>query len=392
MKFTVNLADFAKVLNKVLPAVPRKSTLPVLEHFQFMLSGNNLDVIATDQDIILKATSQVNGAEDGSVLVPAKKLSDIVKALDNIGELEFSVDPSNLEISLKSEAGTYDMKGLDSDEYLRLPELFDTEKPDIDHIKENNDVQIAFIKANDLQRLAGGTLFAVSTDEFRPAMTGVFFQFKGDIAYAVSTDSFRLVRVVASAGEHSFPEDFNVIIPANSAEILKKAEGDVILSSISNFKNLTNLRFDFDDIVFITKIINEKFPPYESVIPKNNNLLLSTSRKELLTKIRRVSIFTSSISHQIKLSLYSDHLIVSGEDEDAGNKGMETLACDFNGEDMTIGFNVKYLEDAITHLDQIEGEDNIYLFISDPTKPILLSATNELSDSIMLVMPTRLIS
>ncbi len=392
MKFTVNLSEFAKVLNKILPAIPRKSTLPVLEHFQFILNGNNLDLIATDQDIILKATSQVNGTEDGSVLVPAKKLSDIVKALDNVGELEFSVDQSNLEISLKSEAGTYDMKGLDSDEYLRLPELFDTEKPDINHIKENDDVKIAILKAQDIQKLAGNALFAVSADEFRPAMTGVFLQFKGDLAYAVSTDSFRLVRVVAKAGEHKFPEDFNVIIPANSAEILKKVEGDVILSSISNFKNLTNLRFDFDNIVFITKIINEKFPPYESVVPKNNNLILTASRNDLLKKIKRVSIFTSSISHQIKLSLYSDHLIVSGEDEDAGNKGMETLACDFTGEEMTIGFNVKYLEEAITHLDQIEGDDNFYMFISDPTKPVLLSAIDKLNDSIMLVMPTRLIA
>ncbi len=256
MKFTVNLADFAKVLNKVLPAVPRKSTLPVLEHFQFILNSGRLDVIATDQDIILKASIQVDGQADGAVLVPAKKISEIVKALDNIGTLEFAVDMSNYEITLKTDAGNYDMKGLDADEYLRLPELFETEKPDLDHIKADEDREIAFIKSHDIQKMIANTSFAVSTDEFRPAMTGIYFQFRGPNAYAVATDSFRLSRAFITAGEHLFPEDFDVIIPANAAEILRKIEGDVILSSISNFNKLSNLRFDFDDVVFITKIIN----------------------------------------------------------------------------------------------------------------------------------------
>lgn len=392
MKFKVNLADFSKTLNKVIPAIPRKSTLPVLEHFHFVLSGNNLDVIATDQDIILKTSLQVNGEEDGAVLVPAKKLSDIVKALDNVGNLEFSVDMGNYEITMKTDAGTYDMKGLDADEYISLPELFDSEKPDINHITADSNIQIALLKAHEIQKFTNNTLFAVSQDEFRPAMTGIYLQFRGKNAYAVATDSFRLVRVYTVAGEHNFPEDFDVIIPANAAEILKKLDSDVIVSSISNFKKLTNLRFDFDDSVFITKVINEKFPPYETVIPKNNDLILTCSKKEILQAIKRVSIFTNSISHQIKLSVYSDHLIVGGEDEDSGSKGMETLSCDFNGENIAVGFNVKYLEEAITHLEPAEGEENIYMFISDPTKPILLSSTPELGESIMLLMPVRLIA
>lgn len=392
MKFTINLADFNRALNKVIQAIPKRTALPVLEHFLFVLSENTLDVIATNQDIILKASVSVEGEEDGKVLVPAKKISDIAKVMDNVGTVEFVVDLTNYDITLKTDAGIYDMKGLDADEYLKLPELFDSEKPDLDNPPADDNKHIAVLKASDIQRLFANTTFAVAQDDYRPALSGLLMQFRGQYAYVVGTDSFRLSRGFITASEHTFPTDFDVIIPAASAEILKKVDQEVILSSISNFDKITHLRFDYDNVVFITKIITEKFPPYETVIPDNNEVRLTLSKTDFINAIKRVSIFANSNHKYAKLNLKSDHIILSSENESKGDKGMETLPCDYTGDDMTIGFNHEFLEEAIMHLEKIEGDDNVYLFLAtDPNRPVLMSAEPELGQTIMLLMPTRII-
>ncbi len=391
MKFTVSLAEFSKVLNKVLPAIPRKSTLPVLEHLNFSLSGDDLQIVATDQDIIIKAVILVEGSDDGGVLIPARRLSEIVKALDNVGSITFESNLTNYDINISTIAGNYDMKGLDPDEYLQLPELFDSEKPDLNNINANPEQNIAFFKNQEILKLTNKTIFAVSTDEFRAAMTGVLFQFRTEYVNAVSTDSFRLVKVMIEAGEHPFPEDFDVIIPARAIDILRKVETDVVMSSIDNYGKITHLRFDVDNLVFICRIIDERFPPYETVIPLNNNLVIETSRKEFLSAIKRVAIFTSAISHQIRMEITSNQLIMRGEDEESGSKGIETLKCDFTGENMVMGFNFKYLEEAIANLDHSDGaEDNLYIFVSEQTKPVLVSTNRDEKSVLMLLMPVRI--
>lgn len=391
MKFTVSLADFSKILNKVLPAIPRKSTLPVLEHLNFSLTGNDLQIVATDQDIIIKAMVIVDGEIDGGVLVPARRISEIVKALDSVGAVTFEANSSNFDIKISTIAGNYDMKGLDPDEYLQLPELFESEKPDLDALSSNPDKNVAFFKNHEITKLTNKTIFAVSTDEFRAAMTGVLFQFRTDYVNAVSTDSFRLVKVTIQAGDQQFPEDFDVIIPARAIDILRKVETDVIMSSIDNYGKITHLRFDVDNLVFICRVIDERFPPYETVIPQNNNLVIETSRKDFMSAIKRVAIFTSAISHQIRMEIAHSQLVMRGEDEESGSKGIETLKCDFNGESMLMGFNYKYLEEAIANLDpSTEGEDNLYIFVSEQTKPVLVSTNRDEESVLMLLMPVRI--
>lgn len=389
MKFSVILSEFAKVLNDVLPAIPRKSTLPILEHLHFTLSANSLRIVATDQEIIIKSEITVEGTEDGEILVPAKRLSEIVKVLDQAGTIEFISNPENHEITLKTQSGKYTMLGLDADEYIDLPEIFGEETEAIDGRPE---VHTAHFTAADMQRLTNLTSFAVSTDEFRLAMTGILFQFRGNYVYSVATDSFRLVRITAFASEEQpFPEDFDVIIPTRAIEILKKVNTNITMTSIANEDKVTHLRFIIGNLVFITRVINERFPPYETVIPTGNELTMVTSRKEFLAAIKRVSIFTSNVSHQIRMNLSNDSFVLGGEDESTNSNASETLPCDFNGEAITIGFNVKYLDDAISHLEPAtEGDDNIYLFISEPTKPILINTEPNSQRSLMLLMPVRL--
>lgn len=390
MKFSVTLSDFQKVLQKTLPAVPPKSTLPVLEHLNFTLEGNELGVIATDQDITIKSTITVSGSEDGSILVPGRKLSDIVKRLGNQGELEFSTNPDNYEITIIQGKGKYGMKGLNPEEYLDLPELFESHKPDLSDDSQNDKFNCLF-HHEELARLAEKTVFAVSSDEFRPAMTGVLFQFRNDTIYSVATDSYRLVQANLKSDKFSFKEDLDIIIPARSVELMNKFDDEVIMSAIETQGKITHTRFDSGNTVFITRIIDENFPPYESVIPDNNELIATINKDDLLAGIRKVELFTSSISKQIRVVLEPNNMIIRGEDDETGNHGKDEIPCDYDGEKFEIGFNHKYLDDALKNIDSKDTEDGLVVMtFSEPSKPTIIKPKNEEDNLLMLVMPVRL--
>lgn len=392
MKFSANLTDFNKILQKTLPAMPRKSTIPVLEHLNFSLTGNRLRVIATDQDITIMSLMNVDGIEDGNVLVPGKRLNDIVRALENKGTFEFHSSEDNFEISIKTTFGQYGMKGLNPEEYLDLPELFQSEKPSLDtdtaEPKDATAAKSAFFTKDEIIRLADKTHFAVSTDEFRPAMTGVLFQFRENYVNAVSTDSFRLVKAVCKSDKSRFPLELNVILPARTIELLRKVDNDLFMSFIENQKKITHARFDFGETILITRVIDEKFPPYEAVIPSEYRMTVKVNKSEFLSSIRRVSIFTSSISNQIKLELENNEISITGEDEDSGSKAIEKISCNYNNERYIIGFNFKYLEDALHNID--DDNDEVVISFTEQNRPAIIKPSEDNDDLLMLIMPVRL--
>lgn len=399
MKFTTALSEFQSILQKTLPAIPKKSTLPVLEHLHFSLSDDKLRIIATDQDITIMSNLKVNGTDDGSVLVPGRRISEIAKALSNSGEIEFSTKEDSFDITIKTANGKYGMKGLNPEEYLDLPELFDSEKPKFDKpedlqptdgtIDVGDKVPAAYLKKSDISKIASKTVFAVSTDEFRPAMNGVLFQFRETYINAVATDSFRLVKATLSSEKALFPNDLDLIIPARAVDILKKIDNDLVMSFIETNGKITHTRFDVGDTVFISKLIDEKFPPYESVIPKENPINVKISQKELIAAIKRVSIFTSEISLQVRIVLENDQLKVTGEDEETGANADEVITCDYQGEQFMIGFNHKYLEEALQNI-ETSDDDEITVLLSEPTRPALIKPGTEKDDLLMLIMPVRL--
>jgi DNA polymerase III subunit beta len=390
MKFTATLGDFQKILNKVLPAMPRKSTVPVLEHFHFSLSGSTLKIIATDQEIVIMAQQEVTGIEDGSVLVPGKKITDIVKALGDKGEFEFISDSLNYDINLTTQLGNYNMKGIDPDEYLSLPELFESEKPSIETINaEGDEKSNAKLEKDVIVKLADKTSFAVSTDEYRPAMCGVLFQFRGDFVSSVSTDSFRLSKVTYRNPENNYPIDLDIIIPTRAIEILKKVDDDVIMSTIENNKKITHLRFDIGEIVIITRVIDEKFPPYESVIPHDSGMNCTVLHKDFVSSIKRIDLFANTKTHQIRVEFDKSTITIKAEDEDSGYKGIETITCDYNGTPMTIGFNCKYLEELFDAIDS-DKDGNVVFMLTEQNRPVVIRPTAEDQDLLMLIMPVRL--
>ncbi len=394
MKFSVKLSDLQKLLEKTLPAIPPKSTLPVLEHLHFSLNADNLEVIATDQDITIMSKLQVAGETEGSILVPGRKLNDIVKLLGTEGNITFEADTDNYDIKLKTDDGNYSMKGLNTEEYLDIPELFDSgpstiEKPDI--AAADTGPASASLTKDEMRRLSSKTVFAVSQDEFRQAMTGVLFEFRGNRVNSVATDSYRLSKAVVKREENSFPVELNIILPARSVELLKKVDDDVVVSVIESQGKITHTRFDIDNTVFITKVIAEKFPPYESVIPDSNELMAVVDQRKLMQAIRRVAIFTSEISKQIRLRMTENHISITGKDEEYGTDGSEELPCEYTGKEIEIGFNYRFLEEALQNMDVSEKDDyKLLITFSEPTRPVLIKPKDEENELLMLIMPVRI--
>ncbi len=395
MKFKVKLSDFQKAIQKVLPALPRKSTVSVLEHFYFSLSGDTLEIIANDQEITILTKTQVEGLTDGSILVPGRRLSEIVKALGNQGELEFSSNDDNYEINMQTTTpyGIYSLRGLNHTEFLDIPELVESAKPKIDddgNIISSTDNIALKLKKDAIVRLATKSSFAVSTDEFRPAMNGVLFEFRGDYISAVSTDSFRLVKCIIRSENSEFPKDLDVILSSRTLEILKKINEDIIVSFIEARGNKTHIRIDLGDTIFIAKLINEMFPPYETVIPTDHTFRVSFNQKEIYDAVSRVAILTSEFSYQIKFFFENDKLTLSGQDIEAGAHGNETLNCEYQGEDFEISFNSKYLKEAIEHLEGETENNMIIMSFSEARRPVIFKSFVDNDDLIMLIMPVKL--
>jgi len=392
MKFSVALPEFQKALQKNLPAIPRKSTLPVLEHLHFSLSGNELRIVSTDQDITIMSHLNVNGAEDGSILVPGRKIGDLVKTLSE-GQLDFQANETTNEIKLKTSTGKYTLRGLSTSEYLDIPELFESEKPDLEKVKvseKSGKAPAMYFSKDNISWLANKTHYAVSTDEFRPAMNGVLFQFRENYITAVSTDSYRLVKAVVHADKGSYPNELDLIIPARAIELLRKVDNEVVMSVIETRNRITHARFDVGHTVFITMLIDEKFPPYESVIPQNNELNATVNQKDVINAINRVAHCTSELNHQIKMVIEKNSISISGQDEDSGSEGDEVITCDFSGNKVTIGFNYKYLYDAISNIDADDEKQAVLMTFSEPTRPVLIKPGKEDLDLLMLIMPVRL--
>ena len=387
MKFIVSLSDFQNTLQKVLPAIPRKSTLPVLEHLYFKLNGPMLEIIATDQDITIKTTLSVVGEIDGAILVPGRKLNDIVKALDYDGDIIFSSDDETFDTVISTNSGSYKMKGLSHEEYLNIPELF---KESSSNDNPNIPDEAIFLKRDDIMKIANKTVFAVSKDEFRPAMNGVFFQFLGDKLNAVSTDSFRMVKINLEDPDYTFPADLNLIIPARSLDVLKKIDEDVNMSIIGNADKTTHVRFEIGSTVFVSKVIDEKFPPYEAVIPEFNKFYTVFNQKEFISALKRVSIFSSSISHQVRLHIADNKINLIAIDEDSGAKGQDTIECEYQGDEIEMAFNHRYLDEVLQNLDLDAEELFIKMSFTDSAKPVIIEPTKLDNNILMLIMPVRL--
>jgi DNA polymerase-3 subunit beta len=220
-------------------------------------------------------------------------------------------------------------------------------------------------------------------------MTGVLFQFRNNYLNAVSTDSYRLVKATYNTEAGELPNELDIIIPSRTMDLLKKADSDVEFSFIKNNDKVTHIRFKMGKTVYISRIIDERFPPYESVIPTNNSITLSVNKTQLQSAIKRVAIFANDITKQLKVNVTQAEMKLTAQDVDSGTKADENISCKLEGNEVEIGFNYKFLDEAIGHLNSNE-DDEVVFTLSESNKPALIMPEKDSKDLLMLIMPVRL--
>jgi DNA polymerase-3 subunit beta len=371
MKFIVSSSSLLKQLQNISGVLNSNNSLPILDHFLFEINSNEVQVTASDLETTMITKIAVESKEEGVIAIPAKLLLDTLKSLPD-QPLTFTIDDKTFGIEISSDYGKYKLSGQDGAEFPKTPEV---EAP--------NNLEVAGeLLFNAIEK----TIFASGNDDLRPVMSGVFFQLSKDDLTFVATDAHKLVKYARTDAKASKAASF--IMPKKPLTLLKNILGSVE-SAIKIEYNETNASFNFDDIQLICRLIDGKYPNYEAVIPKENPNKLTIDRAALLGSIKRVGIFSSKTTHQVRLKITGSELQISAEDLDFSNKADERLTCAFDGEDMEIGFNSRFLIEMLSNLNTTE----VNLEMSAPNRAgILTPATSDNKDEnvLMLVMPVML--
>lgn len=371
MKFIVSSTALLKQLQLLQGVLASSNTLPILDNFLFEIDGKQLTVTASDLETTITATMAVEAKEKGSVAIPARLLLDTLKAFPE-QPLTFSIDGKHHGVEISSEQGKYKMTGFNGAEFPKSPVL---------------EGATSFnLPAGTLATAINKTIFATGNDDLRPVMSGIFFELTEEDVRFVATDAHKLVRYKRT--DVQAPKAASFIVPKKPLNLLKNTLG-ASNSEVTVDFNENNAAFKFDNTVLVCRLIDGKYPNYEAVIPKTNPNKLTIDRGTFLSSIRRVSIFSNKTTHQVRLHINGSQLTVSAEDLDYANEAKESLTCAYEGEEITIGFNSRFLMDMLNNL----STEHVMLEMSAPNRAGILlpgEAGEVGEDILMLVMPVML--
>ena len=370
MKFIVSSVALLKKLQIVGGVINSSNTIPVLDHFLFELEDSNLTITASDLETTMSTNIDVDSESKGKLAIPSKLLLDTLKTFPE-QPLTFVVLENNI-IEINSNHGKYALAYSDGEQF---PKTIQLDSPS--STKLSSDV---------LLRAINNTLFAAGNDDLRPVMSGVFFQLSNNNLTFVATDAHKLVKYTRS--DFSASETAEFIMPKKPLNLLKTILGDKEYEVEVEYNN-SNAKFVLPETIIICRLIDGNYPNYEAVIPKENPNVLTIDRVQFLNSVKRVSIFSNKTTHQIRLRAAGAELNISAEDLDFSNKAEERLTCDYQGDDIQIGFNSRFLLEMLNNLESSE----IRLEMSLPNRAGILKPTsgNAEGESItMLVMPVML--
>ena len=378
MKFIVNSQQLLRQLQNLSGVIASNNTMPIIGCFHFHLEEKSLTVKTTDLSTTLVArieveTSRMEKAEE--VAIPSKMLLDILKSFDDV-PLTFDVDTQSYAIVLTSENGEYRLAGMDPETYPAMPSAEGT--------------NTVVMSAAALVGAINKTVFATSNDEMHQQMSGIFCEMTPDGITFVATDAHKLVRYRRK--DVTSDESTNFILPKKPITIVKnilasrKEEGDVTMEY-----NNTNLFITFDNFYIVCRLVDGRYPNYEAAIPKDNPNKLIIDRLSFLSTLKRVSIFASEATRQVRLSIGANRMEISAEDLEFSNNAKESIPCQYEGDPMDIGFNAKFLTEMLGNLDS----EQVLIELSHPSRAGIIFPYNESSDEqaddiLMLVMPVML--
>ncbi len=373
MEFKVNSKELEKLLSKIIPAVPTRTPMQILESFLFEVKDGLLTIYATDLEISLKSSLNVATEENVRIVVPARLLYDIVKSLKET-TIHFKLTTNN-KLNLNTDTGKYTLSYLDASEYPEIPTV---------ESGNSKEVNIVSVDGLVLRQAFEKTSFAMSKEEMRPAMMGTLFEFIDEGLRFVTTDGHRLVNLLKKDINPGINAQY--VIPERAISVLLKIldEKEVKMYMTKNY-----ISFKLSEIELITRLISQKYPDYASVIPLENELLLKVNTKELHDSIKRMMLFSTTSTKRVKFSVNKKILEISAEDLDIGASGEEKVNCEYNGENLEIGFNSAYVNDVLNHM--IDNEEIIFKLHS-PTKAVIIEPVEkkENQELMMLLMPVRL--
>ena len=370
MKFIVSSTYLLKQLQVLGGVINNSNTLPILDNFLFELNDSKLTVSASDLETTMSSTIDVESTSKGSIALPARLLLDTLKTFPE-QPLTFVVEDNNT-VEISSNHGKYALAYADGNEFPKAVAL--------------EDPSTTTITGDILATAISKTIFAAGNDDLRPVMSGVFFQFSTEGLTFVATDAHKLVKYTREDVKASQVAEF--IMPKKPLNLLK----GILAASDDNVTieyNDSNAKFTFENSELVCRLIDGKYPNYEAVIPKENPNKLTIDRTQFLNSVRRVSIFSNKTTHQIRLKIAGAELNISAEDIDYSNKAEERLTCDYQGDDMQIGFNSRFLTEMLNNL----SADEVQLEMSLPNRAGILTPIDGLDEGeqvTMLVMPVML--
>jgi len=369
MKFIVSSSALLKHLQQINGVINANTVLPILEDFLFDIRDKKLNVVATDLETVMQVQMDVESKDNGRVCIPAKILMDSLKNTSD-QPLSFNID-KNFAIEITSDNGKYKVMGENPDNFPKEPVADDT----------NSFTMISSALVTGINK----TLFAVSNDDLRPAMTGVYFELTTSSLQLVATDAHRLVRYKRT--DVSCPKTDSFIVPKKPLTLLKNAipdnDDEITISYNSNHLFVTH-----GSTKLICRLIDARFPDYKVVIPADNPYKLVVGKSDFQSALRRVSIFSNKSTNQVALNITGSELQLTAQDVDFSFEGNERMSCQYDGEDLQIAFNAKFL---IEMLNAADG-DEVKMELSTPTKAGIIKPTEETEgeDLLMLVMPLML--
>jgi DNA polymerase-3 subunit beta len=371
MKIKLNSKELLERLQHLSGVVLANSALPILDNFLFEVDGQKLIVTASDLDntMITSMNAEIDGTQ--SIAIPSKMLLEILKALPS-QPIELVVQENGI-VELVSASGNYSIAYYNGAEFPKGKQM---EYPAT--IK---------IKVDALESAISNTLFACGSDDLRPIMNGVLFQLKNNSITFVSTDAHRLAKYVRRNIDTT--QDVDFVVPKKPLGIIK---GLIPILGADNIVevvyNESNASFIMGSYELKTRLIDGKFPNYEGVIPKDNPNSFTVNTKEFITSLKRVSIFSDKTTHQLAIKQVGNTINLMAEDKNFNTNGSETIDCENHGGDISIGFNARFLAEALGNIDTAR----VVVETSAPNRAGIVKpeTCDDDEEFLMLVMPVML--
>ena len=371
MKFVVSSTELLSHLSALSKVISSKSTMPILDNFLFQLSETELTITASDLESTLITSLALDNIEgEGSIAIPAKLTIDSLKEFPE-QPLTFNIDGDSYNVEIFSDNGKFSIMGQNAEDFPVQPSLDEegTSSININHVV--------------LQKGIDKTLFATADDELRPVMNGIYIELSPDYMSFVASDAHKLVRYRRTDAKAEFESSF--ILPKKPASLLKnllpREEFDVKVEfdDKNAFITLSNYKL-------ICRLVEGNYPSYNSVIPTNNPNKMVIDRLNFLNTVKRVSVFSNQASNLVKLNINDNQLVVSAQDIDFSISAVERLNCEYEGDEIEIGFKSTFLQEILTNI----STSDVMVEMSDPTRAGLLlpvETDEEGEDMLMLLMP-----